>query len=254
MCFWIINSSLAFEPRNPELEKTGAPGELTCEKSGCHSGGKFVGTINISGIPDTVIANTKYDLTITHKSNAVITGFQLTCLDTLNKKCGTLTSGQGSNVGTGATFGRQYIRQSNAKQLVDSTASWNFSWTAPAAITGNTITFYFSSLCGSNTQGEKGDNAIKNTKRVTFMLPSSISNELLDRVEIYPNPAKDYFILKGDKIKNLDINIFDIGGRLMQHNIGSNHSKINISELETGIYTVLIQSGKDKIIRKLIKE
>ena len=143
----MVNVFSVSEPRNPDTEVTGAPGELTCQKSGCHSGGNFSGDVSISGIPDTVEANIKYTITLLHKSNAVVAGFELTSLDPLNKKCGTLIAGTGSNVAFGKIFGRQYIRQSSSKLLVNGEISWQFSWQAPAVVTGDSVAFYFASLC-----------------------------------------------------------------------------------------------------------
>ena len=120
---WYISTSSRKDPNNPPLARTGAPGETTCGASGCHSGGTFTGTVTISGIPDTISANTSYSVTLTNTSNAVRAGFQLTCLDSLNAKCGSLTNGTGTSTGSQSSTGRQYIRQSAPKALSNGAAS-----------------------------------------------------------------------------------------------------------------------------------
>lgn len=254
LCIGIIISSVSMNPRNPDPEVTGAPGELTCEKSGCHSGGKFVGTVTISGIPDTVQANVKYTITLTHKSNAKVTGFELTCLDPLNKKCGILKAGTGSNLTTGSTFGRQYVRQSDSKQLVDSTASWTFSWTAPATVAGDSVAFYFSSLCGSATQDEKADNAIKNNRKAFFLgTPSSVRNEELKSAQLFPTLVQNDIKVQSNEDFDISLSFFDVGGNLVKYSYAKTNQAIPVAELHPGLYPVLMEYNGSKEVRKFVK-
>ncbi|MEO6040037.1 MAG: choice-of-anchor V domain-containing protein, partial [Saprospiraceae bacterium] len=116
VALWGMLTSTLRNPNNPPLGNTGAPSETTCQKSGCHASvGNFTGTVSLSGLPDTVAPDQTYMVTLTQTSNAVKAGFQLTCLDAANTKCGTLTAGAGSSLGTLSS--RQYVRQSAAKTL-----------------------------------------------------------------------------------------------------------------------------------------
>lgn len=85
------------DPNNPPTARTGAPGETTCGASGCHSGGTYTGSVTISGVPDTIVANQSYTVNLTNTSNAIRAGFELTCLDNSNAKCGTLSTGSGTS-------------------------------------------------------------------------------------------------------------------------------------------------------------
>lgn len=78
---WFSLSSTIKDPSDPPMGNTGAPGETTCAQTGCHSGGVYTGTVALTGVPDTVTANTSYTLTLTNTSNAPRAGFQLVCLD-----------------------------------------------------------------------------------------------------------------------------------------------------------------------------
>jgi hypothetical protein len=145
--------------------------------SGCHNGGSFTGNVDISGVPDTVFVNQTYDITITNRSNAVRSGFQLTILDATNKYTGTLIQGIGVSIGKDNTTGRSYARQSTAKFLTNGEASWSFKWKAPASIANENLTFYFSSLCANGDGGNGKDNSIKNTRSVVLKLPTA-NNDL----------------------------------------------------------------------------
>tara|TARA_Y100000746_G_scaffold165398_1_gene142755 strand:- start:719 stop:1642 length:924 start_codon:yes stop_codon:yes gene_type:complete len=60
--------------------------------------------------------------------------------------------------------------------------------------------------------------------------------------EIYPNPAKDLFMLRGSS-KNPVVQIFDINGRLVLSVVASNNL-VNVDYLTNGVYTVLIEYSK----------
>jgi hypothetical protein len=166
----ILSTGSMPEPSNPPTGNTGAPGETACMLSGCHSGGSFTGTVEISGVPDTVIANQTYTITLTNKSNAVRSGFQLTVLDTTNKFIGTLIKGTNVSIAKDNFNGRTYARQSAAQFLTNGETSWSFQWKAPAS-SNEKLTFYFVSMCANGDGNNSKDNSIKNTRKVIFNLP-----------------------------------------------------------------------------------
>ncbi len=158
-----------FDPNNPPTGRTGAPGETTCQNTDCHGTGSYTGTVEIAGIPDTVLPNATYALTLTNTSNAVKAGFELTSLNAgTNTMAGTLTAGTGVNIGTAAN-GRKYARQASPHTLSGGSTSWNFTWKAPA--TGDSITFYYVSLCANNNGHEDGDNVLVANKGVVVYNP-----------------------------------------------------------------------------------
>lgn len=73
-----------------------------------------------------------------------------------------------------------------------------------------------------------------------------------DQFQIIPNPAKDFIELNllNGKTKNFQFEIFDASGRLIMS--VENETKINISDLENGVYTgTLLQNG-DKLSKKIL--
>ncbi|MBL7933649.1 MAG: choice-of-anchor J domain-containing protein [Bacteroidia bacterium] len=77
---------------------------------------------------------------------------------------------------------------------------------------------------------------------------------------IFPNPAKDYatLSLNVEKSTKVDLAIYDISGRLVYENkgtevpAGKNEMNINTSELATGTYQVVVHAGKAVLKEKLI--
>ena len=167
---WFSLSSTIKDPSNPPTGNTGAPNETTCAQAGCHNGGTYVGTVAVTGLPDTVVANTTYTITLTNTSNAIRAGFQMVCLDALNAQCGTFTAGTGTSIGLVGS--KQYVRQSQVKIMSAGSTSWTYTWKAPATLANSPITFYFVSLAANGDGGTSSDNVLKSSKAVRFRLVS----------------------------------------------------------------------------------
>ncbi len=139
------------------------------------------------------MANQSYTVTLLHSSNAVRAGFQLTCLDNNNAKCGTLTSSTGTSIGNNNLLVRQYIRQSTPKNLSNGAASWTFTWKAPGTAAGNLAKFYFTSLAANGNGNNNGDNVLVGTKTVVFP-DNSVSTSEPDPkqwMHVYPTLVQD---------------------------------------------------------------
>lgn len=243
VAFLAMISSTRLDPNNPPTGRTGAPGETTCQASGCHSGGNFSGSVTISGVPDTVVADESYNITLTNTSNANRAGFQLTVLDENNTKTGTLTAGTGCSIGNSG--GRQYVRQSTPKNLSNGNTSWSFTWKAPATVANDSIHFYFVSLCANGNGNDNGDNVLVSSRSVVLPTPVSAVNDANQQIkfEIYPNPVGQELNLDlpGEKT----VSILDAEGKLIEKYQRSTSTKLNLAGLAPGLYFIRIdQKGK----------
>ncbi|MBK8554519.1 MAG: T9SS type A sorting domain-containing protein [Lewinellaceae bacterium] len=250
---WCTNSAL--NPGNPPTAKTGAPGETTCStSSGCHSGGNFTGTLAIQGLPDTVVPNQSYMLTMLHSSNASRCGFQMTTLDSANLKAGAFTAGSGSNVSNAAS-GRQYIRQSSAKNLNNGMASWTFSWKAPATAGGNAMTFYLASLAANGNGAKTGDNALTHTQKVVLKNnPVSASQEpnYSADIRLFPNPATAFVEVQVPVAAT--VTAFNLQGQtVFQKALQNGTTGVDIQHWPAGTYVFRIQIGNQEISKKIEK-
>jgi peptidase C25-like protein/type IX secretion system substrate protein len=90
-----------------------------------------------------------------------------------------------------------------------------------------------------------------------FMIVTNISNnEFISDFKIYPNPGTEYISL----IFNLtetkaEVSIYDIHGRniiSIPTNLNSKELKINVGEVKSGLYFVEVNTGYNKIVRKLV--
>ena len=249
----LTNSML--NPNNPPTGKTGAPGETTCATTDCHTGGVFQGMVSISGIPDTVVPNQTYTITLTNTSNAVKAGFQMTVWDGANAMCGTFTTGTGVSIGSGAA-GKKYARQSSPKTLTGGSTSWTFSWKAPTASSGNKATFYFVSLCANNNGGKTGDNVVQGTKTVVLKSTSAANEPAVEAaVKFFPTLVQQNTL----NIELLDaekgeISVFDMNGKMVLQQKLSNVNVLNVNDLPKGIFTARIVADGKIATRKFVVE
>jgi len=71
--------------------------------------------------------------------------------------------------------------------------------------------------------------------------------------QLYPNPAHTYFILKTDEQLEMDIDLVDVNGRLLQNWQQVKGSlRAEIGEMTPGIYLVQIRMGNRLFTRKLV--
>ncbi len=68
-----------------------------------------------------------------------------------------------------------------------------------------------------------------------------VEEQNLDVIYLYPNPAKEYFLIKGLDTRSADINIIDINGKLVKQ-MKDYHleSIIQVSDLQSGVYVVQV--------------
>ncbi|MFN0121579.1 MAG: choice-of-anchor V domain-containing protein [Blastocatellia bacterium] len=146
----------------PPTARTGAPGDLTCNASGCHNSfgtNSGNGVLNITGLPASYVGGQRYTLTVTLSQASPVPGaygFQLTALNPSNARAGTLASTTNRTfIQTDGSTGRQYISHNGAgNNPVNGMGSWTFDWTAPATSAG-TVTFY---VAGNAADGTGGSN------------------------------------------------------------------------------------------------
>ncbi|MBP7220185.1 MAG: T9SS type A sorting domain-containing protein [Paludibacteraceae bacterium] len=72
-------------------------------------------------------------------------------------------------------------------------------------------------------------------------------------VRIYPNPSKDNIIVEG--VKNGILEIINLQGKIVKYTpIPDSITRIDISQLTEGIYSLKITTNEGIIVKKLIKQ
>ncbi len=73
--------------------------------------------------------------------------------------------------------------------------------------------------------------------------------------EVYPNPVADYVKIDLDQLSNADIDIIDMNGRIVTSVPAYNsNTKINVTDLYSGVYIIQIRDGAATYISKFIKK
>ena len=251
----IASLSMSFrkDPKNPPAGNTGAPGEQTCQNSSCHKGGTYTGTVEITGIPDSIVANETYNVTLTAKTNAVKGGFQMTALNAkTNAGIGTFTTGVGSNIGS--LSGKQYIRQASAVNYSGGKVSWTFKWKAPATKI-DSIRFYYVTLCANGTGNESGDNVVKGNKKVVFKnsiatIEADENNTFVKMTSTVVNNT--LFLQIPDNEGQLWI--YDSEGKMMQTQTLSTDNQVDVNDLTRGVYIAIVKVGNKTVSKRFVKQ
>ena len=75
-----------------------------------------------------------------------------------------------------------------------------------------------------------------------------------DILQVYPNPARDYFVITGAEEGRGIIHLYDTGGRLILHEDGiHNESKVDISLLKEGLYYYSLKFGERVLTGSVVK-
>ena len=160
---------------NGKAAKTGAPGEVNC--TDCH--GDY--TLNSGGGSISIAAPTMagfqyapgqtYNMSVTvSRSGNSLFGIGLEALTSANQNAGTLNitdaaSTQIKSATAGGVSRRNIVHTLDGGATANSKV-FNFSWTAPAAGTGN-VTFYFAGVAGDGDGNESGDYVYSGTQLVS---------------------------------------------------------------------------------------
>lgn len=243
MAGFVVFSAMKKDPSNPPTAQTGAPGETTCSTaSGCHNGGSYTGTVELTGIPAQITPSTTYTVTITLNSTCKRTGFELTVLDKNNAKCGTLTAGTGNNIKTVGT--RQYVRQSTPVTMSGNKGSYTFKWASPATITGDTAVFYYAMLQANANGGTSGDNAVKGSTKVGLSQVSATDDQGSENFTIYPNPGSEFVTLHSPEGVKKEVTLKGLDGKLVAAFTHEGGSRVlDIRHLSAGQYFLKLSDG-----------
>lgn len=255
---------------------TGAHGELTCGKAGCHSGNNGANNIN-TGIGILSITSGQnladytpgetYNITVALEESGVERfGFSLTALDENNNKAGTLivTDQQRTQIFQGAQqfIGREYMtyRMVGTNPYEPGKGLWTFQWKAPDQPVGK-ITFYAAGVSANNDATDKGD--LVYTQSLTSD-GQSLSTNVLHQNDfdftVFPNPVKDdmQVRLSHPVDEPLSFLLYDMEGKIIStlpdRNISADGTILSfaLNGLHKGVYMFKMESKYFSKTRKII--
>lgn len=250
------------------IGSTGAPGENTCAKSGCHTGQD-----NLNAGPGTLRLNHDlaglsyepgqvYSLSVSLEQKDIERfGFALSVLNKEGKSVGEfiLTEPSRTQVLPGISHfsGRNYLTYTYAgtQALPDETGKWSFQWKAPETEQGS-VTFYFAAVAANNDGTDEGDQVYTDSLKVDLLMSSDILKNGI-RAEVFPNPVKTDFQLHFDlkTAGNTEISLIDLNGAQQIIRTGwlaSGPQSVILKKPATpGVYLLRISQGAQGFSTKL---
>lgn len=165
------NGEYTLKSSGSHESSTGAPGERTCAQSGCHEMSEIINddTTNtlIFSDDDGLYGNAMEGIRLrVRKEDKVKFGFQIVCLDSLNKNAGSWVllnkervQTQGADFSLVSAVGRSYVTHTYKGNLaqVPGEIYWDFAWLPPANGYKGKVTFYVMSNCANNDNTNAGD-------------------------------------------------------------------------------------------------
>ncbi|MEJ6794977.1 MAG: T9SS type A sorting domain-containing protein [Flavobacteriales bacterium] len=77
------------------------------------------------------------------------------------------------------------------------------------------------------------------------LFPTSIAEENIKRIKVYPNPGKNYIIVDSDSKQEKEI--YDLQAKKL---ISTKNQKIDISSLSRGIYILKVGKNYSKFMKE----
>jgi hypothetical protein len=82
---------------------------------------------------------------------------------------------------------------------------------------------------------------VENIQKIRFGLFSSVTSpELKVKLNVFPNPASDFLIIKNAPYENFTVTIFSIDGHLQKQIVTNINQPFDVSDLQSGMYLLCI--------------
>jgi len=132
--------------------------------------------------------------------------------------------------------------------------NWTFEGGTPASstlqnpvVTYDTDGIYQVSL---TCQNGAGSDAVTKTDYITVSVSTSIEENRMEKLRIYPNPVRENLFI--DSEREFHLKVISLIGRVMMS--ARNLNQVDVSGLPAGIYILHIEIDGKSLIKKLIKE
>lgn len=266
LCFLyiVLSSRSSGAAATLNRDRTGSPiaDGNTCALSGCHNGNSFSPEVTVELLEDgepvmEYIQGQSYKLRVSvEDSGASGYGFQAVAMDASEAQAGTF-----ANAPTGFKItelnGLSYPEHGSRRP----DSSFEIDWVAPEEGTGEVR--FFSAVAAVNSNGApSGDGTAAALLTVTENEIVSTTDEraLAAEVNIFPNPTADFAVLtvRLAEAKTLTMRVFNGKGQIFSEEArdlpqGETTLPINVSDLTSGQYYLLLDDGVNQAVKALIR-
>ncbi len=232
---------------------TTAPGEngQTCATVGCHSAGNFDPSLELvlvdanNNVVENFLPGESYSVNITINTtgspNAY--GFQMVALDQDDNQAGEWDEANlPASTGLVNLLDRSYVEQRDRL----SSPEISIPWTAP--MEASNVSFYVAGNAVNGNSSPGGDGAT--TASFTFEQMSSNTEEnSFGTVQVFPNPVQD--VMSINNVGKVDIQVFDMNGLQLIQDFQTD--KVNLINLQSGVYILQLSKGAEIHFSKFIK-
>lgn len=247
---------------------TGAPGESTCGRSGCHSdgiqnSGSAISSLSIGENFTEYQPGTTYDLSILITDSSIQRfGFELTAIvDKDSSFAGNfiVTDPDRTQVfsGNNEFSDRNYLTYTfnGTAPFNVGEGKWTAEWIAPSVDVGS-ITFYLSTVAANNDFTDDGDDVYFSQYQLTEGTATSLIDARSDKADFNIYLSGRSIFLKGNEKSLLEsFTIYSIDGKIIaQSNINATSHSFQLDDtVKPGVYVVLVNANsKSPRIKKLM--
>lgn len=253
------------------IASTGAPGETTCARSGCHVGSN--GTDNLNTGPAILsltsdkdftqyIPGEWYELIVSITEPGVERfGFALTILGKNHQKTGELmiTEPQRTQIlqGVHQFSGREYItyQYAGTYPVEPGKGKWSFKWKAPVDAAGD-IKFYLAAVSADNDGTDKGDWVYTKVYSSSLSPLATFETHMNNDYKLGYDKLQNQILIytKGPIRETVEVNIYSSNGHLMGNYRFKNQKSFRIAaeNLKSGLYFIHISDGSNLVYKRII--
>jgi len=229
---------------------SGSPGDSGITCTSCHFAGadhSAVPQIATDIPPSGYVPGTSYQITVSATSTSVKHGFQITAENSSNTKVGEFVA----NTVVQVANSNHLATHTNDSNMQN---AWTFEWIAPASNEG-AITFYAVVNATNNNGLDSGDQIVTVNETVSHT-NLSIAEKKEITFSVFPNPTKDFVTIKATNslLLNTEVTILNSIGQTVKKMNLNQSNKIDVSDLDKGVYFIQIKSGDKLGSSKFVKK
>ncbi len=92
------------------------------------------------------------------------------------------------------------------------------------------------------------------SKYVPFNIPIGLTEEHIEKINIYPNPSNGYFFVDVQTTEKINFAVYSATGRLIIQNVLPESKQISLEQFQSGVYFLRLKIGENHFFHKIIMQ